>query len=206
MKLEDLGVITALKPIGGGWRYMQSTQGRFERIPHEGSADTGAVLVEQVRQFRINEGIDIGDPVYDVADYIRKVSPPNDKYKGRAQLGVERVREIKPLIQVCREWLDATAARLPEKTDLDDATARAGVCQHCKHNVAWEVSACSDCNAAVTYKGICLRGRTEFAGDGFLRACRLHGVHLPTAIFIDRAFLPPRHEQAPEACWVPKQS
>jgi hypothetical protein len=204
-ELEDMGLATGVKPIGGGWRYLQTLKGEIHRIPHTGSETSAKALIEAVRIFRINEGIELGDPTADVVDFIRKASPQNDRWKGRPRLGVQRIKEKVPLIQVCREWLDKTTLENPTLTDYDTAVNRAGVCEHCPQNVAWKLSNCADCNEKVEYKGTILRQRVEFALDSCLRACRLHGFHLPSVVFIDRDALPPRNEQAPEKCWVPKK-
>lgn len=202
--LEDYGVKTVVKPIGGGWRYEFVHNGQLWRVPTTGGANSGAELVEAVRIFRVNLGIEPGDYTSDVADYIRKASPQNDLWKGRAALGVPRIKDKVPLIQVCREWLDTIQLTNPQLADYDTAVTRAGVCEHCPQNVAWKVD-CGDCNEKVEYKGKILRKRVEFPLDQILRACRLHGLYLQSAIFIDRSALPQRHEHAPEPCWVPKQ-
>lgn len=200
--LEDHGVITALKPIRGGWHYMQTQGGEVWRIPATGSAASGSKLVEEVRTFRVNQGIEVGDPVADVADYTKKNSPPNDKFKGRAKLGHIRVKEKEPLIQRCRESLAELQEARARLTDPDEATRRAAICQHCPQNIRWEVSGCAECNEKVNYLGACIRQRATFPLDGALKACRLHGFHLPTEVFIDRSYLPERHADAPSGCWV----
>lgn len=199
-RLGDYGVIEDLVPVDG-WLYLQFYDGRMWRIPFEGEAKDGPDLIEQVRQFRINQGIPLGDPVFDVADFTKKRSPANDRFGGR-EVGKPRIGPRQPVIQACRDWLNALAQEKPELCGEDEATARAAVCQHCPQNIKWRLDTCGACNDAVAEKGMYLRRRIEFKADAALNACRLHRFYLPTAVFIDRDALPPRHQDAPAACWV----
>jgi len=204
MNFLDHGVIDGIKPTGGGWRYLQAHQDTTWRIPAEGSANSAEDLVKQVESFRATNGIEIGDPFADVCDFIKKVSPRNDRWQGR-KIGQPRVREITPLIQDLRMWCDNIAIAKPRFIFIDDARQRARTCMTCAQNVRWQVSGCGACNEEVERRSYLLRqARSVPPEDDALRACRLHRVHLPSAVHLDRDFLPPRHVDAPMPCWMPQ--
>lgn len=200
--LEENGVIADLVPIGGWW-YSQFYNNQVHRIPHSGAAKDGPDLIAQVTQFRINQGIPLDDPCYDVADFTKKRSPANDRYQGR-QVGQPRIGPRQPIIQACRDWLDGLAQEKPELCGQDEATARAAICQHCPQNIKWRLETCGACNEAIEEKGLYMRRQVHFPADAALNACRLHRFYLPTAVFIDRDALPQRHADSPAPCWVGK--
>ncbi len=203
--MNDHGINEQLIPIGGGWRYEQeygidSEQKPFiYRIPEQGSAESFGHLVRLVTIFRVNQGMDIGEPDLDVANYIKIASRGNDIYKTGP---IMRSRAITPLIYVMRTWLDAMQLKRPDTISSEDAGNRATICAQCPHNVEWKIKACGDCNDQVINKGACLRKVTTFPPADVLRACRVHGVYLPAAIFLDSDDLPDRSEQAPASCWM----
>jgi len=203
MNFLDAGVIDGVKPIGGGWRYLQVFQGQTWRIPAEGSAKSAEDLVKQVTDFRVSAGIELGDPFHDVVEFIRKASPPNDRWKGRNKGEVVR-REITPMIQHLREWCDVTATKKPRFVLNEEASDRARVCLTCPQNIRWEVTGCGTCNDEIYRRSYLLRQARSVPEEDALCACRLHRVHLRSAVHLDRDFLPPRHTDAPVACWMHK--
>lgn len=207
MSLRDFDIIEDLKPIGGGWRYIQAyPNGSLQRIPNQGAAPTARSLVQQVRQFRINEGLPMGDPERDISEYIRKVSPNNDRYRGKGgRLNVPRPEPFIPLIQRVREWLDGTAPRKPMIVSEPEATERAQICIACQQNVRWKTN-CGECNTAADYIAFTMRGVLSYPLDDALHGCRIHGMHLPAAVFIDRDDLPAKLPEAPAPCWMPEKT
>ena len=209
MALTDYGVIVDLKPLGGGWRYVQSVNGQLQVIPasfdpkkRTGGAVKAKVLVEMVRDFRINQGILIGDVEQDVADYIKLVSPPNDLYRTTKGISAPRTKPAIPIIHELREWVDAKLVEKPMLLTAPEATERAKHCLGCPQNIKWETG-CGSCNEEVKYRGSIMRNLPAYPYDDALRACRLHRVFLPAAVFVDRESLPVRHPDAPVGCWMP---
>lgn len=209
MTLTEHGIITGLKPVGG-WRYPQPFAGTFhtilpEHAPKGHYSTHGDKLVAAVALFRRTHGIAEGEPERDVAEFIRRASPQNDFYRGKVpdEIGKPRVRPITPLIQEIRGWIEDTILRKPDLVNALDAADRAQVCIRCPQNVKWKID-CAPCNAEVDQRGIILRAEVTFDYDPALLACRLHKLALQAAVFLDRDFLPPRHEKAPESCWIPK--
>lgn len=210
MNLTERGIITGVKPIGG-WRYPQRYGDGFTTIepshaPKGHYASHGDKLVEAVRLFRRTHGLSEGDPALDVAEFIRRASPQNDYYRGKVpdNIGKPRIREIKPLIESVREWLDNIALRKPRFVSSLEATDRAEVCMRCPQNIRWQIN-CGECNTEVDKRGVLVRGEVSFELDSCLNACRLHKLYLQAAVFIDRDYLPDRHPDAPEHCWIPAQ-
>lgn len=200
--LEDHGVIATLTPIGG-WFFQQLYAGEMFRIPHAGAAETGEALIAQVIQFRVNVNLPLGDPVYDVAQFTKARSPQNDRYAGR-QIGQPRTEPREPIIKALRDWLEGLAQTKPELCGIDEANERAAICQTCPQNIKWQLETCGACNEALVEQGLFMRRRVSYAPDVALKACRLHKIYLPTAVFIDRDALPQRHQDAPAGCWVGK--
>lgn len=201
MSLDDFGVITALKPIGGGWRYPQPNGGIIQRIPTIGSAAHCRALVKMVTEYRAANGIEMGDVEQDIADFIKKASPQNDRFKGH-RVNTARPRPLTPLIHEVRQWIDNLAPERPRIVDQSEAIARAEICIKCPQNIAWKINNCADCNKEVEYRSQNLRGVIEFGLDDALRACRLHKMHLGAGVFIDVDHHPERSSEAPTQCWV----
>lgn len=205
MALKDYDINDDYKPMGGGWRYIQSMpDGSHFRIPTHGTAAWGGDLVEMVKQFRINNAIPVGNVEKDVADYIRQVSPYNDKYNGKKSILGTRP-DFKALIYRIREWLDKLAPQKPELVTVQEANERAAICIACGQNIKWKID-CSECNSAIEYLGRNTRALANYPLDEALQGCRTHGAHLPTLVFLDRGFLPDKIANQPPHCWVPDQA
>lgn len=209
MALKDHGIIEDLKPLGGGWRYVQDVRGTLHTIPASfdpikktNGAIKGRVLVEMVRQFRINMGLPEGTPDQDIADFIKRISPPNDRFRTTHGVSIPRTHAIRPLAQDLREWVDAVAPERPMLLTEPEATERAQACLKCPQNIKWKTG-CGECNTEIEYRGALLRNRANYGYDELLRGCRLHKVLLSAAVFLDRDNLPARDPQAPAECWMP---
>lgn len=203
MALSDYGLITGIQP-NGGWRFEQPFQDGIQRIPFQGCAGTGDLLVKQVIDFRAGALIELGDVEWDVAEFIKRVSPFNNKYPKRGpkpKRGTISFGDYKTPLKRIAEWLTVMAPRRPRLLIEDDAEARAGICAKCPQNIRWQTG-CLPCNDQLISRGHNLRQKPDFPPADCLGACRLHGSYLPAAIFIDNEFLDERHPDAPEFCWV----
>lgn len=207
MALKDYDIIEDLKPHGGGWRFMQPmADGQIFRIPTQGSLQSGRDLCEAVKIFRINNSIPLGNIELDVADYIRRVSPYNDTYRGRKAILYKAIEQpFVALIYRIKEWLDKLAPTKPELVDVIEANRRAEICIACEQNIRWKVD-CGPCNEAIEYLARNTRNLTDYALDDALLGCRIHGCHLPTLVFLDRGYLPDRIDKQPAHCWIPENA
>lgn len=198
------GIITGIKPAGGGWRFPQKLPDGSNLWRYAQSADD---LLNQVMTLRVENAMPMGDPVSDICAYIRANSPVNDAFRfGRPQHGEVKttsVREIVPLLERMKIWLVAMARRHVKLLREDDAYKRGEICASCPQNIKWQTS-CDSCNSDIDYRSNNLRQRPKFLLDKKLRGCRLYGFPCQSAIFIDRDNLPPRHDKAPDACWIGK--
>jgi hypothetical protein len=205
MILENhYGLLTALKPIGGGWRYLQNTPQGPIRVPHKGSAQSAEALVELVRQLRIELGLEIGDPNHDVSDYIKKVSPINDRFHNDPMHSPNPARPSRPIIQDLREWLDHRLPFKPKLVSVPEADERAKICLTCRQNIKWQAG-CAPCNEEINYRVSSLRALPVYHLDKNLKACRLQRAPIQAMIFIDRDEMPPPHPEQPAECWIGKQ-
>lgn len=203
--LEKFAVITGVQPIGG-WRYLQPlSDGTTQRLPIQGCAGTDSNLVSQVKAFRIQAGIDYGDPEADVAEFIKTVSPINNRFPQRphqaSKIQIEQARGFRPYIERIKTWLHQMSGKQPRLLIEDEADARADVCMGCPHNVKWAVG-CVPCNEAIKSRGQNIRQRPRYKHDSKLGACRLHDLHISTAVFLDREALPSINPNAPQNCWL----
>lgn len=202
MALKDYHVIEDLVP-SGGWRYMQMWNGEPIRIPVTGSAKSAEDLLRQVLEFRVMQNIEIEDLEQDVAEYIKKVSVQNDRFKGR-NIGKPRIRAKRPIIYDIRDWVDKSLEERPRIVTIHEAMERAAICAKCPQNIEWKTK-CGSCNDEVEYRSRALRKIPSSKYDDAMKACRLHLVHLVSAIFLDQDHLPGKSSGAPEHCWMPKK-
>lgn len=211
MALEDFGLLTIKTPSGErGWHFEQEFQGGKMFIPAEGTAGTAERLVEMVKTFRAVNRIDLGDYEREIAGYMKRVSPMNDRFKGRVSseqlVPVGTVspagQEYQKPIQRISDWLYEIAFKEPRLTGLEEVSKRCESCEKCPQNTKWKTK-CGPCVGEVEDRGRAIRARSSHDRADQLGACRLHGVYLPTAVFLDRDFLPSRSTDAPAFCFMP---
>lgn len=201
MSVENYGVTTGIVPIGG-WRYEQPFEGSHVLLPAVGEAESASDLVKQITEFRIANMMPIGVPDFDLAVFIKQVSPINDRFPGRSyETPEEAAPKHIPLIERITSWLTAMNYKRPRLLLPHEAEERAAICAACRQNVKWKTG-CLPCCDKIEAIGQNIRQLASHPSDT-LGACRLHDVHLPTATFIDQDALPSRHPEAPENCWIP---
>lgn len=197
--MRDHGLNTALVPTGG-WRYEQPHKDGFQPIPPKGCAGTVDRLVEAVRIFRVQAHIDLGDVEGDIATYIKKVSPQNNRFPSKAQREAPRVK-TRPIIERIRDRLLQIAGSSPRLRIIDEVHQRAEVCSGCQQNVKW-MTGCVPCCAEIKERGQNLRRLPADPKTDGLGACRLHDFYLPGVIFVDRDDLGQSQPTAPAWCWM----
>lgn len=208
MILEAYGIITGIGPAGG-WHYIQPTPNGDERIPQRGRARNDDELVDLVRHYRVNNRLPVGDPAFDVAQYIRGRSPRNNRWR-RLKRAEDLIRKVDqtpknvPLIERIRDWLEALAPRRPKLVSRYDAAQRAEICRQCRQNVKWATK-CKPCIERVVEMGQNLRQQVFFPEADDLQACRLHNLHLPSAVFVDQDHLPVQVADCPKDCWLARE-
>lgn len=199
--LEELGIITDMGPVGG-WTYPQAMpDGSIQRIPARGHCRLAKELVEEVSNFRANVGIPQGDVALDIARYIAKKSPENDRNRGRGIIDKPRPEPFVPLIERMRAWVDERLPLKPKLCDKTEANFRADICMGCPMNIRWETS-CGACVQEIANRTMSLRNLVSYEYDEALLGCRVYGAPLGALIFLDRDELPAQQTDAPGKCWV----
>jgi len=201
MSLEDYGVSTGILPHGGGgqWHYQQEG---LEEIIY---ADSPESLCKKILRHRLDRGVAVGNIEQDVAEFIKRVSPQNDRFRRHAAQLVHsepKAKPITPLIERIKEWLVSKQGKISKLTDQFEAVRRGEICAQCPQNIPWRTS-CGECNSDIDYRVNMVRQRTEFQMDKKLRACRLHNLALQAAVLLDQEELPEKKESAPAYCWLP---
>jgi hypothetical protein len=207
--LERYGVKTGVMPQQEGWRYEQPLpDGTTQRLPPKGCAGTDDALVHTVKMYRIQANIDLGDPAADVAEYIKHVSPINNRFpkrKSKVQPKAHESREpgFRPYLERIRDWMLLVGNKQVRLLLEDDADARAAICIKCPQNVPWKTH-CLPCVENIESRAMNIRQRPSYKHDKDVGACRLHNFHISTAVFIDREDLPATNPNAPAECWMRK--
>lgn len=203
--LSDYGIIEDLRPIGG-WQFRQEFNGQEVRIPPEGYADSARDLVSQVRAFRMQNRIELGNVEADIALFIAERSPINDRWKGKPPQRIIDMRSGKkislPTAECARQWLQTAAYLRPKLVSLYDAGLRVEICASCPHNMAL-TTGIKPIDAQILQEAKNLRQRAVMPGDEALHFCHLHGMVLAAAVFIDSdsPALQRSNEPAPAECW-----
>lgn len=202
--LEPYGINTTVVPVGGGWHYLQEMpDGSKHRIPTQFVLPSDAALIKAVVQFRANHNLPQGDVMADIADYVRKISPENDRFRRNPHLR-PKAKPLDPratLSHRITDWLRNECPRQPRLIPTHEADERSEICAKCPQNVQWK-TLCYPCNEITEAFGQNLRQRPGYKFDSQLKACRLHSLYLPAAVFVDRDALPPVNGDAPSACWL----
>lgn len=202
MALEDYGISTGVLPTGGGGEWVYKQEGLQELL----RAPDPQKLCQLIMAHRINAGKPVGNVEEDLADFIRKTSPQNDRFRrhSHALIVTPKAKPITPLIERIKAWLiSKQEKRLPKLTDNFTAIQRAEICAQCAQNIPWRTS-CGECNSDVVYRGDMVRQTTQFQYDKKLRACRKANLYLPAAVLMDQDELPKKDEDFPSACWLLK--
>lgn len=204
MSLEEYGVNTITLPAGGGgqWYYEQEWDGEKIRMTEQSPER----LLASIRNFRINQHLPMGEPERDLANYILERCPANRLFGRAAAPDQPRVRQIKPMAERLREWLSSDRTRPKRLVGQDEALKRAQICAECTQNqLRWE-SSCVQCNDQVESEGRLMRQKVQAPMDDELGGCRIYGMYLPAATFLDRDELPDRNEKSPSKCWVKRDT
>jgi hypothetical protein len=197
------GIKLGVVPNGGGWRFPFPEEHAQRLDDKYLRADGYWKLVSNVRIFRVQAGIKVGAVEWEVAEYIKEVSPANAAHPSRIYEQPEEGRpDYRPPIVRIAEWLILKGmVRDVRRVIKPDALERAEVCAQCPHNIQWKTS-CKPCVEEVEYRGQNLRSAPIFEMDDKLGACRLHSVLLGAAVFLDIDELPPKQPDAPADCWL----
>jgi hypothetical protein len=159
--------------------------------------DTFYDVVKKLRQFRLINGLPVGDPAQEVLNYYAKNWPFMVMVSEENPTRVTKEEYVK-----WREWVQKTWENPPKKTiTTKEAKLRWDVCLKCPFNkqFSWEGT---DESAEITRRAFILRKGIEVPiGLGF---CGLHSADLSVFVWIDNSkeFSSNKEEKQPSECWV----
>lgn len=188
------------KVMPTGWHYMQ---GRF-RINAEGHEE----LIQNVIEWRVQNGTPVGDVESDVESYICSHFPDQCHPEFR---GIKKtIMQIPPkannrFIDKLTQW-GLSIKNLKESQDLvtdAEANRRGESCINCIHNVSWE-NQCKPCVANGLRLFTLIRKNRDSAHWRKLSACNLFNHCNRTAIFLNKDLIP-MNDAAPDHCWIRKE-
>ena len=200
MSLEDYNLTTAVVPVCK-WTFPQDYNGRTITI----TAASGSSLVTEVENFRINQGMEVGDVEFEVAQYIGNASPENVRLGLRLRnIPTRPTQKFYPLIERIKRWFVAVLPLRIKFCDQKDAEDRAVVCLGCPQNVSWQVTGCGRCNEDINERAVIFRAGSKTKLDLTLKGCRIYGAELRCLVHFDVDALPKPNDKAPSNCWINK--
>lgn len=203
MPLTKYRVNQSLVPSGEGWWFPQPFGKGIQRIPVKGCAGSPKALCEAVLLFRSQHGILLGNYEAEIATHMLRVSPQNILGNAPFVPYEAPVEPVPPLINRVAAWLSHVSNQQPRLIHIDEAKERAEICLKCKAHCEWRTKGHDTMEATIGYRGATVRQCSSHPLDSKLKACRLHDLYLPAAVFVDRDNLPKKLETTPENCWLP---
>lgn len=179
-------------PSGGSglWKYDQPFNGKFLHFAEQ----TKEILIEKVREFRVENDLDANGVTSDIEESFQKRKQPVPRPPASLR---ERVSSWKANRQFQRH----------EYVDQDVAEGRARICAGCPMNVVEWSDDCPEC-VAKTLKGLlALRQGKSTSVDSKVGACSVFGWDNKTSSHLDEKSLKNRIQhldKAPDFCWAKK--
>jgi hypothetical protein len=183
-----------------GYHYLQVSRLGETRIEGSSFEDVAG----QVLKYRVANGLDLGDPLTEVFDYVCQkwphfcddLSPKVVEPKQGANLSPQMSTRV-------LEWLarqaDARVREQPFVTETE-TQRRSEICLNCPNNVRWTDSGCGPCINRATQLGYLLRGGTT-SPYAALGACKVIGQDNVTAARVNNLLPHNLADQLPDQCW-----
>ena len=162
-------------------------------------------LVRLVIDFRISHQISpFGDPIADVAAFIKEISPQNDKFpKGPRNRPVIQTRTQYSILDRINIWLKRMTEVKCVYVQKPEAERRAAICEACRQNVSWK-GACAPCNEETEIRSVIIKGSKPDLNFR-LNACRIDGTILKASVWLEKDQIlsnsDPAHPR-PQECWL----
>jgi hypothetical protein len=162
----------------GGWHYEQNGF----TITAEYSFDQ---LVENVTHYRIQNGIDVGDVLKDVTEWIctnfpRQCNIINSDF-GSAPISNDTQANLDAITQ----WAHIKAKSNPRLVDSTIAEQRAYKCFHCPQNKVWAKTGCQSCIGNMQRLMISIRQNKDVSYGADLGGCNMLKHDNRTAVWIE---------------------
>lgn len=178
----------------GGWNFLHG-----EDVIRANSFEE---LLEAVRDYRLANGIDVGNVYADVEAQICQRYPDQCKgYTPYADPNAKGVKEIRVIDRIAR-WAAKIGGLAHRRVRSDEAERRAAICTSCIENVNW-LSGCSGCVKNAERLCALIRGSSESSKASNLKACKILGHCNRTAIWLDLTLIN-KSDTVPAHCWAKK--
>jgi hypothetical protein len=185
-----------------GWHYMQpvSYNARGQRI----EASSYKELYKLVENWRVQNGIEVGDVKRDIDDYICNTYPHQcGKTYGVAQ-HKQQGRPGQKFVDKISNWLLEMTKRNPSVLLQAEAQKRADICAQCPLNQHYE-NKCGACMSNITRLGTILRKNNNLSIAPSLHGCNVLNQDNKTAVWLDIYGDGIANTQLPEHCWAKKK-
>jgi hypothetical protein len=187
--------------LPGGWHYEDAAG---YRIPLRGELPSAQSVIDALMQHRLENNIPVGDPQADMENFVCSRFPTYCRPK-TPTLPPARPHGTRN-VDIVTEWANALYVNVGRLALVParEAQARSETCVRCPMQMSWA----EDCPPCVTSAQrllmILRQGKDVPLGpSGTLNGCACHGWDNRTAVWFDRAHLPPKaNPGAPEMCWV----
>ncbi len=160
--------------------------------------DTLVELVEKITEFRINNGINIGNPEQEVLTFYYKNWP----YMVKEVDNTKNPDEESLRYIYWRSWIQKTWKNPPNKfASLKEASDRWTICETCPFNVKKDWDKTDESEELTRRSFLLSRGYVSPKSIGF---CSLHNADIAAFSFIDAAkeFSAKKDGGSHAACWV----
>lgn len=181
------------------WHYPQPFQNSATKI----EAGSYSELLDAVQNFRLTNGLVVGDVQGDVDRYICAAFPRHCRTARQAPLSASvqvpsasKMRFIDKLVQ----WALQVQRNKSGFVVMSVAEDRANKCVKCSQHANWMTSGCGRCDADAQRLFLIVRQGKDVALRGKLMGCKLYDHDCRTAIWLEEK--PARKENTPADCWV----
>lgn len=185
----------------GGWRY----KGDGYSIPPKGGLTSAQKLLDQLIDYRLQNGVPLGNPIKDIEDYICGQYPDfchRDNHSPKT--GKQDLSTGPTLMERVLIWAQSVMTKKKwDVMDKAEAERRASICKHCQFNTPY-ATGCQSCGSRAKMLSVQLRKghKLEDSLDANLKACSLHGHECKAGVWLDKGLLPALKNEAPENCWL----
>lgn len=195
-------IIQGLLPPSG-WHYKDAQEGY--RVPHQGEAANVQDLSDRLQEYRLQNQLPVGDPLGDIEAYICSNFPRNCTPHEQGQEPIQQ-NASNPSSNRFVDTIALWAKGIYQNQDrrlmpLSEAEQRAQACLRCPLNQPWE-NDCPNCVLNAQRILAIIRQGKDVGTHRKLHGCRAHGSCTRTSVHIEREFLGPVAEGAPDYCWM----
>lgn len=178
----------------GGFHFMEGT--------HRIDGHSYVSVAENLMRYRVDNKIDVGNPVGEVLDYVCS-KHPHYCHEAPAQSNIPL-----PLASRVAQWVAKLYAVLRGQkvetlfVDQKIANERAAICSGCPNNQSW-AGGCGTCARDTRRISYTFRGGRSTKTPNELLGCQVLGHDNATAVWLKTAPTvdPTAYEQLPDFCW-----